>query len=195
MWRFHPGAAALIPACLNRSARSVNIRIAKHRGGEKAGRPPSSLTASSTITPTVPPHSNVCYKPMTSCSSYDSLVIGQLAVTAGCGWRTEAGGSPCCSAMMTTRMRRMRCLAASVAVCVEAEEHTVWPHLLLRGSVSWQLQHDNHRPHSASSTRKITQRTHTRAPARPTQEDLVEKKSLLIFLVGQLTTKEAQISS
>ena len=36
---------------------------------------------------------------MTSCNSYDSLVIGQLVVSSGCGFWTAAGDSPC-SAMM-----------------------------------------------------------------------------------------------
>lgn len=37
---------------------------------------------------------------MTSCNSYDSLVIGQLVVCTGCGFWTGAGDSPCSAMMM-----------------------------------------------------------------------------------------------
>lgn len=66
--------------------------------GKKAGRPnPNQQTAATDGL------KSICkYPPITSCSSYASLTMGQLVVSAGCGVWTAAGES-LCSAMMLLR--------------------------------------------------------------------------------------------
>lgn len=95
--------------------------------GKKAGRPnPNQQTAATDGL------KSICnYPPITSCSSYASLTMGQLVVSAGCGVWTAAGES-LCSAMMLLREslslahlthRCLRCCCCCCWITTACDEH------------------------------------------------------------------------